>query len=137
MAFINGTECTNLKYVSEHVLTCIAPPMKAGTGYDVIVTVLDGETGTYHEPHFIFSGIDNRLMSYNRPIVDGVGRNSVTSGPAYGHQEFEVLGEHVGHGWDLEPPTVYIGSMPCLETLILIKRVLLTAHACAMALTIR
>jgi hypothetical protein len=119
MAFINGTECTNLKYVSEHVLTCIAPPMKAGTGYDVIVTVLDGETGTYHEPHFIFSGIDNRLMSYNRPIVDGVGRNSVTSGPAYGHQEFEVLGEHVGHGWDLEPPTVYIGSMPCLETLIL------------------
>ena len=119
MAYINGTECTDLEFVNDHVLTCVAPPMEAGTGYDVVVTVLNGNTGEHHKPHFIFSGIDNRLMSYDSPVVDGVGTNSLTHGPAYGRQEFEVLGEHVGHGADLAPPQVYIGNMPCMETLVL------------------
>ena len=117
MAYIGGVECKDLQYVDENVLTCVAPPMEEGKGHDVVVTVLNGDTGTHHAPHFIFSGIDNGLMSYDRPLLETV--EGDMNGPSYGHSEITVFGEHVGNGQDLIPPSVFIGNMSCLETMVL------------------
>jgi hypothetical protein len=120
MAYVGGAECTNVQYVDENVLSCIAPPMKDGKNHDVVVTVLNGDTGKHHEPHFIFSGIDNRLMSYDRPVLEDVKfMRGESNGPSYGRDEITIFGEHVGNGQDIVPPEVYIGSMPCLETMVI------------------
>ena len=129
--FMGGKECVDVQYISENVLTCIAPPLSSGvdaaTGeataggakYDVVVTVLDGTTGVHHDPHFVFSGIGNGLMSYRRPVVERV--RGKTSGPSYGRSEFEIEGVNVGigRGKDVSPPTILIGGMPCIETTVL------------------
>jgi large repetitive protein len=120
LAFIGGVECTNTTFVSEHHLVCKLPPAAGRTDYmnkSVIVTSLDvTHPGERHAYHFIYSGGQNKIFSYDSMSLDGI---SHSSGPTYGHNRIRVTGKHIGTPESKAKPDVYIGEKKCLATYVI------------------